>query len=107
MLLPNYKTGITDSTFDIVDEAFLPGRKLLLLSIGASFAYSTGADFVSIGLMNEENALFPDHGLIYEGVFTATPLKGQNISCLIGRDVLSNAVLIYLGNDNSFTLSLA
>lgn len=49
---------------------------------------------------------FPKHDLTYQGVFTATGLDGQSVECLIGRDILSDAILIYLGKDNSFTLSL-
>lgn len=48
----------------------------------------------------------PSHQLIYEDVFTAMPLKGQPIESLIGRDLLSNGILIYIGYDGSFTLSL-
>ena len=33
------------------------------------------------------------------------PLSGQNISCLIGRDILKSGVFIYQGFTNSFTLS--
>jgi hypothetical protein len=50
--------------------------------------------------------IFPSHGLSYEGIFTATPLEGQNIDCLIGRDLLASSILIYIGYDNSFTLSI-
>ena len=50
--------------------------------------------------------LFPSHNLIYEGVFTAAPLEGQNIQCLIGRDVLKDSILIYIGNMKQFTLSI-
>lgn len=48
----------------------------------------------------------PSHNLIYEGPFIGAPLKGQEISCLIGRNVLKNAILIYIGSENQFTLSL-
>jgi predicted aspartyl protease len=34
------------------------------------------------------------------------PLEGQDIQCLIGRDLLSTSVFIYNGIDNSFTLSI-
>lgn len=44
--------------------------------------------------------------LVYEGVFTAVPLKGQNIQSLLGRNLLSNCVLAYIGYINQFTLSL-
>lgn len=33
------------------------------------------------------------------------PLGGQHIQCLIGRDILQNAVLVYVGYINQFTLS--
>jgi len=38
-------------------------------------------------------------------VVTEAPLQGQHIQCLIGRDILQLGVLIYVGYDNSFTLS--
>lgn len=50
--------------------------------------------------------IIPSHGLIYEGSFIATSLEGQNISCLIGRDVLKSSILIYIGAENQFTLSI-
>lgn len=50
--------------------------------------------------------VMPSHGLTYEGPFIAAPLGGQDISCLIGRDVLREAILIYIGPENQFTLSL-
>ena len=33
------------------------------------------------------------------------PLEGQNIQCLIGRDILEHGILIYSGYTNSFSLS--
>lgn len=46
------------------------------------------------------------NNLVYEGVFTAVPLEGQGIDCLIGRDVLAHGILIYIGYANQFTFSL-
>jgi predicted aspartyl protease len=48
----------------------------------------------------------PAYNLTYEGVFTAVPLEGQGIDCLIGRDLLANGILIYIGYANQFTFSL-
>lgn len=56
----NVKSGLTDDSMDIVQEAFLPGRNLLFLVAGASIAAHNNGSFVSIGLLNEECALFPD-----------------------------------------------
>lgn len=50
--------------------------------------------------------IIPSHKLAYEGAFIAAPLEGQDISCLIGRDVLKSGIMIYIGYNNQFTLSL-
>jgi 7-cyano-7-deazaguanine synthase len=53
-------SGITNTAMRINEDAFLPGRNLLLLLCGAAYAYSIRADGVAIGLLNPENRLFPD-----------------------------------------------
>ncbi len=41
-----------------------------------------------------------------ETIAIGTPLRGQRIQCLIGRDVLRNAVFVYTDQtNNTFTLS--
>jgi hypothetical protein len=44
--------------------------------------------------------------LYFEGVVIETPLAGQSIDCLIGRDILAAGLLVYNGVDNSFSFSL-
>lgn len=53
-------SGLTDKTKHIVDEAFLPGRNLLFLLIASSFALQNTCKSVSIGLLKEDTAIFPD-----------------------------------------------
>lgn len=53
-------SGITNSTMRINEDAFLPGRNLLLILSGAAHAYKVQADGVAIGLLNPEEHLFPD-----------------------------------------------
>ena len=53
-------SGITDNNKDIFADAFLPGRNMLFLLAGYSYAYQKGASAVAIGLLNEETHLFPD-----------------------------------------------
>ena len=48
--------------------------------------------------------LFPND-ILFETDVIEAPLKGQHVDCLIGRDVLSNGILVYIGTDNLFTLS--
>jgi len=49
--------------------------------------------------------VFPNNVYFSSIVVIEAPLQGQHIQCLIGRDILQHGVLIYNGNDNSFTLS--
>lgn len=53
-------SGLTDPEMDVQKDAFLPGRNLLFLLVGASFAARHEATSVAIGLLSEEAALFPD-----------------------------------------------
>ena len=48
--------------------------------------------------------LFPND-ILFETNAVETPLKGQHIDCLIGRDVLAQGLLVYIGPDNLFSLS--
>jgi 7-cyano-7-deazaguanine synthase len=54
------RSGLTDSTLRIVEDAFTPGRNLLFLLVGGSYAHAKAADGVAIGLLNEATSLFPD-----------------------------------------------
>lgn len=53
-------SGLTDRSKDVFDEAFLPCRNLMFLTLGAAYAYQCGAAAVSIGLLDEAFSLFPD-----------------------------------------------
>lgn len=48
--------------------------------------------------------LFPNN-VGAEGTAIEAPLHGQHIQCLIGRDILAHAVLLYIGYTNLFSLS--
>ena len=58
-------SGITNPSLRINEDAFLPGRNLLLLLCGAAYAYSLCANAVAIGLLNPSNHLFPDQTLTF------------------------------------------
>jgi 7-cyano-7-deazaguanine synthase len=53
-------SGLTDLRKDIFLDAFLPGRNLMFLLLGAAYAYQVQANAVAIGLLDEKNSLFPD-----------------------------------------------
>lgn len=53
-------SGLTSSEKDVKTEAFTPGRNMLFLIAGASYAFQIGADAVAIGLLTERHSIFPD-----------------------------------------------
>ncbi len=48
--------------------------------------------------------VFPNN-VIVECTAIGAPLQGQQIQCLIGRDILAHGVLIYIGYTHTFSLS--
>jgi len=48
--------------------------------------------------------IFPNN-VVVESLAIEAPLIGQQIQCLVGRDVLAHGVLVYTGYINQFTLS--
>jgi 7-cyano-7-deazaguanine synthase len=54
------ESGLTSDRQDTFLDAFLPGRNLLFLLLGAAYAYQVGAGAVAIGLLTEKTSLFPD-----------------------------------------------
>ena len=53
-------SGITSQHLRIVEDAFLPCRNLLFLTIASSYAHHLNATSVGIGLLSEEYSIFPD-----------------------------------------------
>jgi 7-cyano-7-deazaguanine synthase len=54
------KSGLTDPTLKVNEDAFTPTRNLLFLVLGASVASSKGASNIVIGLLDERSTIFPD-----------------------------------------------
>lgn len=48
--------------------------------------------------------IFPNN-VVVESLAIEAPLVGQQIQCLVGRDVLAHGVFVYTGYINQFTLS--
>ena len=58
-------SGLTDSTKDVFDDAFLPCRNLMFVTVGAAYAFQCGASAVGIGLLDEAFSLFPDQTVTF------------------------------------------
>lgn len=54
------RSGLTDPSLHVVNDAFTPGRNMLFLLTASAYAYQVSADAVSIGLLHEDTCLFPD-----------------------------------------------
>lgn len=54
------RSGLTDPSLHIIDDAFTPGRNMLFLLTAAAYAHQKNADAISIGLLHESTSLFPD-----------------------------------------------
>jgi hypothetical protein len=48
--------------------------------------------------------LFPN-SIVFEGLAIEEPLPGQDVQCVIGRDILQRAVFIYNGTSGVFSVS--
>lgn len=44
--------------------------------------------------------------IVLETIALEAPLARQHVACLLGRDVLAHAVLVYIGYGNLFSLSV-
>jgi len=53
-------SGLTDPNKRVFEDAFLPCRNLMFLTIGSAYAYQCGANAVAIGLLDEAFSIFPD-----------------------------------------------
>ena len=73
--------GLTNDEFDINIDAFLPGRNMYFLLLGASYAYRMNANSVAIGLLDEKNSIFPDQtkSFIYDMEETIARALGKRI----------------------------
>lgn len=58
-------SGLTDPNKHILDDAFLPCRNLMFLTVGAAYAFQCGAATLGIGLLDETFHLFPDQTKVF------------------------------------------
>ena len=56
----NIRSGLTDPTLRVNEDAFTPTRNLLFLVLGAAVAGSRGVSNIVVGLLAERTTIFPD-----------------------------------------------
>ena len=98
-------SGLTRTDLDLHDDAFLPGRNLMLLLAGASIAYSRGAAGVVMGLLDDSVAIYPDQ----RGEFVAkaeaaiSAALGHTIALLVPLIDLSKGTVMELARERGLT----
>lgn len=92
-------SGLTDPKMDIFKEAFLPGRNIFFLLLGASYAFKMRAGAVSIGLLDEKTSIFPDQTKSF--TFEAERFLSKSI----GRDISILTPLIFFSKQDVISLA--
>lgn len=89
-------SGLTDFNKRVFEDAFLPCRNLLFLTIGAAYAYQCSANAVAIGLLNEEFSIFPDQtkSFIRDAESLISKSLGRSIQILTPLMILSKAEVV-------------
>jgi 7-cyano-7-deazaguanine synthase len=59
------KTGLTDASYRVNEDAFTPNRNLLFLTLASSLAFARGVQNVVIGFLSERTAIFPDQSDVF------------------------------------------
>ncbi|MES3110091.1 7-cyano-7-deazaguanine synthase [Sphingomonas aurantiaca] len=78
------RSGLTDTSLRVFEDAFTPGRNMLFLLTAAAHAYQHNADAISIGLLHEDTSLFPDQtsAFLSEAEALITRSMGRTIRVL-------------------------
>lgn len=94
-------SGLTNKNYDIVKNAFLPGRNLLFLLMASSYAVMTGSGYVAIGLLSEKYSLFPDQrrGFIEVAESCIQAAMGIDIKVLVPLFDLSKQDVIAIAQE--------
>ena len=79
-----FPSGLTNPNVDIFEDAFLPGRNMLFLLAGATYACNVCASVISIGLLSEELSLFPDQTkeFLHEAQNLISMMTGRKLEVL-------------------------
>jgi len=98
-------SGLTRTDMDLNEDAFLPGRNLLMLVAGASVAFSKGAAGVVIGLLDESVAIYPDQtsSFVQKAEAAIQTALGETISVLTPLITLPKGTVMKLARERELT----
>lgn len=95
------RSGLTDPTLRVLEDAFTPGRNMLFLLTAAAYAYQVEADAVSIGLLHEDTSLFPDQtsAFLREAERMISLSMGRNVRVLAPLSAFHKQDVVALAYD--------
>lgn len=98
-------SGLTSEDLDVKDDAFTPGRNLMLLLMGAAYAYQLRASSVAIGLLAEQFSLFPDQKpqFVAQAETTISAAMGRHIKVLTPLIEFGKADVVRLARAKGIT----
>lgn len=99
------RSGLTSPEKDIKDDAFTPGRNLMFLLMGSSYAFQVGANAVAIGLLAEQFSLFPDQrgSFLAKAQMAIEAALGRNIRITTPLSEFSKPDVIKLAREKGIT----
>ena len=102
-----FLSGITDETKRIYEDAFLPGRNMLFLLVGAAYAHTIGEKSIAIGLLSEESHLFPDQteDFVINANFALNSALGGSFTILTPLIKFGKKDIIKLAKDYGLNLA--
>lgn len=94
-------SGITEPNLRINEDAFLPGRNLLLVLAGAAHAFKIHADSVALGLLDPADHLFPDQTekFVHECERIIETSMGRRISVLTPLIEFSKSAVLAMARE--------
>jgi 7-cyano-7-deazaguanine synthase len=98
-------SGLTDSKKHIFNDAFLPCRNLMFLTVGAAYAFQCGASAVGIGLLDEVFSLFPDQtrGFLSDAEGLLSKALGKSIKVISPLMTFSKADVLKIAKAKGIT----
>lgn len=98
-------SGLTDPNKNIFEDAFLPCRNLLFLTVGAAYAHQCGASAVAIGLLDEAFSIFPDQtkAFINDAEALISRTLGHHIRILTPLMSFSKAEVVSIAKAKAIT----
>jgi len=98
-------SGLTDRTKRVFEDAFLPCRNVLFLTVGAAYAFQNSATSVAIGLLDEAFSLFPDQtrGFLYEAEALLSRGLGKPIRLVAPLMTFSKAEVLRIAKTKGLT----